>query len=177
MTASLVGVALIVVLVPQYIPPLVGEPRNEIAINCYKVITTAGTVYAVFAALVLLIDIGIRARDRFVVGVKADQIKFGKGMVEEKDKQNVFMCKCWQLPYCRKFVRERCPIYHARRSCWRERVGCMCEEQVIRNAMEGKTIPKNVLAAAAFIPKNHKLTMAQKRNRCRQCVIYNERCW
>ena len=25
--------------------------------------------------------------------------------------------KCWQLPYCRKFVRERCPIFHAGRTC------------------------------------------------------------
>jgi hypothetical protein len=50
----------------------------------------------------------------------------------------------------------------------------MCEEQVIRDAMEGKVIPKDMVAAAQFIPKNNRLTPGQKFERCKQCVIYNE---
>ena len=50
----------------------------------------------------------------------------------------------------------------------------MCEEEVIRNAMENRPIPKDAIAAARYIPVNNKITMAQKRERCRQCVIYNE---
>ena len=50
----------------------------------------------------------------------------------------------------------------------------MCEEQVIRNAMENKPIPKDALLAGKMIPVNHKLTLAQKQERCRNCVIYNE---
>ena len=50
----------------------------------------------------------------------------------------------------------------------------MCEEQVIRDAMESKVIPKDVVAAAKMIPRNNKLTATQKRARCKQCVIYNE---
>jgi hypothetical protein len=84
------------------------------------------------------------------------------------------MGKCWQLPFCRKFVREKCPIYHAKTACWKELVGCMCEESVIRNAMENKPIPKDALLAAKMIPRNNKLTEAQKKERCRNCVIYNE---
>jgi hypothetical protein len=42
---------------------------------------------------------------------------------------------CWQLPFCRESLRVRCPIYHLRRKCWRERVGCMCEEIRIREAL------------------------------------------
>ncbi|MFX8664601.1 hypothetical protein ABTM59_19190, partial [Acinetobacter baumannii] len=51
----------------------------------------------------------------------------------------------------------------------------MCEEQVIQDAMAGKIIPKDMVKAAAMIPRNNKLTMAQKMQRCRQCVIFNER--
>jgi hypothetical protein len=40
--------------------------------------------------------------------------------------------------------------------------------------MEGKVIPSDIVAAAKYIPKNAKLTPAQKAERCRQCVIYNE---
>lgn len=50
----------------------------------------------------------------------------------------------------------------------------MCEEQVIRDAMSGKVIPKDAVQAAKFIPINNKLTPSQKQERCRQCVIYNE---
>lgn len=50
----------------------------------------------------------------------------------------------------------------------------MCEESVIRNAMEGTVIPSDIVAAAKYIPRNNKLTPEQKAERCRQCVIYNE---
>jgi hypothetical protein len=107
-------------------------------------------------------------------GWKVDQMRYGKGVKEEVDRHNVFMGKCWQLPFCRKFVRERCPIYHSRRTCWRELTGCMCEEEVIRGAMENKPIPKDALMAATYIPRNMKLSVDQKRERCKSCVIYNE---
>lgn len=50
----------------------------------------------------------------------------------------------------------------------------MCEESVIRHAMEGRIIPSDAVAAAKYIPQNTKLTNEQKAERCRQCVIYNE---
>ena len=50
----------------------------------------------------------------------------------------------------------------------------MCEEEVIRGAMESRTIPKDIVAAAKYIPVNNKLTASQKMDRCKQCVIYNE---
>lgn len=50
----------------------------------------------------------------------------------------------------------------------------MCEESVIRNAMEGKLIPSDLVAASKFIPYNNKLTPNQKAERCKQCIIYNE---
>ncbi len=129
---------------------------------------------AAVAIFVIILEVTARLRLRAMQGAKAETMKYGRGLKEERDVRNVFLGKCWQLPYCRKFVRERCPIYHARRTCWKERVGCMCEESVIRNAMEGKVIPSDMVAAAKFIPKNSKLTPSQKAERCRQCVIYNE---
>ena len=45
--------------------------------------------------------------------------------------------KCWQLPFCREGIRVKCPIYHARTKCWKQRVGCMCEENVLRLPMGG----------------------------------------
>ena len=169
-----VVVAALVAGTPFYLPLIVGEVKNVVPAKAMETAQASGVVFVMIAAVILIVDVAVRIKDRSSVGMKADQLKFGKGVREELDLKVVFMGKCWQLPYCRKFVRERCPIYHAGRTCWKERVGCMCEEEVIRNALEGKTIPKDSLRTNKYIPKNNKLTLAQKAARCRQCVIYNE---
>ena len=147
---------------------------EQVAATAMNGLRLSGLILGIAAILLQLVDATFRIKNRSKYGAKGDQMKYGKGVKEEVDYQNVFMGKCWQLPFCRKFVRERCPIYHSRRTCWRERVGCMCEEEVIRGALEGKTIPRDVVAAAKFIPYNSRITPAQKAERCRQCVIYNE---
>jgi hypothetical protein len=159
---------------PLYLPAVLGGKSGELVDKSLGAMQMGGTVLGLIAVPILVFDIVTRTRERIKVGVKADQLKYGKGIKEETTKQNVFMGKCWQLPFCRKFVRERCPIYHSKRTCWKENVGCMCEEQVIRNAMENKPIPKDALLAAKMIPQNHKITLAAKQERCRNCVIYNE---
>lgn len=136
---------------------------------------SGGLVFGLIGLGALAFDIQDRIRNRIKYGSKADTIKFGKGMKEEDDVQLQFLGKCWQMAYCRKFVRERCPIYHAKRTCWKERVGCMCEEKVIANALTGGAIPKDMVAAAKYIPYNTTLPPEAKAERCRQCVIYNER--
>lgn len=136
-------------------------------------IQQGGILGLILGAAALIIAVGGTMRDRIRHGAKADAMKYGKG-VKAETIQNVLMGKCWQLPYCRKFVRERCPIFHAKRTCWKERVGCMCEESVIQNALQGSTIPKDSLTAAKYIPQNRQISLEQKKERCRQCVIYNE---
>jgi hypothetical protein len=160
---------------PLILPSMFGvQVPSQAGSEALGAIQTAGLFNGAIAIVVLVADLLVRVRLRSKQGMKADALKYGKGMTEEREIQNVFMGKCWQLPFCRKFVRERCPIYHSRRTCWKEQVGCMCEEQVIRDAMEGKVIPKDAVMAATYIPRNNKLTTAQKHERCRQCVIYNE---
>lgn len=162
------------IFAPTLFPALLGSSGTGAAGTALLGMQRAGMGAGIIAVGVLIVDSFVKVQTRFKQGIKADQLKYGKGIKEEVDRQNVFMGKCYQLPYCRKFVRERCPIYHARRSCWREKVGCMCEEEVIKGAMENRAIPKDAVAAARYIPVNNKITLGQKMERCRQCVIYNE---
>jgi hypothetical protein len=177
---ELLGAILLIVAGLLYFSPLIltsaagVQSDNRVIQTALGTVQSGGTVLGILAIGVLIVDIANRVRLRAQQGSKADQLKYGKGIKEEGDRQNVFLGKCWQLPFCRKFVREKCPIYHAKRTCWKEQVGCMCEESVIRNAMENKLVPKDEVAAASLIPYNHKLTFQQKRERCKQCVIYNE---
>ena len=134
---------------------------------------------------------------------------YGKNAKTEADQPRALigaMAKCWQLPYCREGVRKTCPIYHARTKCWKQRVGCMCEENIIRLAQAptkgdapatiemakgmgfvaiGDLIAKSEAEVrpnmptregprGVRIPTNPHLSDAQKRERCRNCIIYNE---
>ncbi|RYG74558.1 hypothetical protein EON77_11790 [bacterium] len=171
--AGHVVLALLLYFAPVWVPS-VFSGSNEATDAGVRSLASAGGMYGGLTVVLVLIEIVGRVRDRAKHGAKADTIKYGKGIKEEGDRKNVLMGNCWQLPYCRKFVREKCPIFHAKTTCWKELTGCMCEEQVIRGAMENRPIPKDQVAASAMIPRNRKLTDAQKRSRCKSCSIYNE---
>lgn len=172
--AFLVGAAALF-FAPMYLPAMANmESIQKESSDAIARVQQGGIILFLFGLVFTIVDGVTKIKARSKQGAKADSLKYGKGAATEKDYQNVLLGKCWQLPYCRKFVREKCPIYHARRTCWKERVGCMCEEKVIQNAMQGGTIPKDSLAAAKFIPYNMTIPFEVKKERCRQCVIFNE---
>lgn len=168
-----VGLALLLYFAPAWVPS-VFSGNNKAVDAGISSLASAGGLYGFLTLMLVIVEVFGRVRNRATHGAKAETIKYGKGIKEEGDRKNVLMGNCWQLPYCRKFVRERCPIFHAKTTCWKELTGCMCEEQVIRGAMENRPIPKDQVAAAAMIPRNRKLTDAQKKSRCKSCSIYNE---
>jgi len=181
----------------------------------------AGLMLAVPGGVLLIRDIFLRIvdgnrrkRDEF------SAMEYGGAVKEQAAVRPAMIgmfAKCWQLAYCRDAIRVRCPIFHHRTKCWRERVGCMCEENVIRHALdalinkeiisfekpkveksedeedeliagipgihEGQeptqeimpaVIPKHVDSKHVRIPHNPNLSAWTKRERCRNCVIYNE---
>ena len=131
-------------------------------------------------------------------------IQYGSAATKEKVPRAVLpvLSKCWQLPYCRSGVRKNCPIFLAKTKCWKERTGCMCDENILMLAMGGTEAqaPVNMTKEIGFvpigdllatdtkraniatrvgphgvrIPVNPNISDAQKRDRCRNCVIYNE---
>ncbi len=159
---------------PLWLPIIAAANDNQASALAAGGIQAGGQYLGIVALAILAIDVFQRTRNRIRYGSRADSLRYGKGVKIDDEIHNVLMGKCWQLPFCRKFVRERCPIFLARRTCWKERVGCMCEESVIQNAMQGKVISKDAIASSQYIPRNDKLPMAAKIERCRQCVIYNE---
>lgn len=172
---EIAGPLLLIVSGIAYFGPMaLGSPESQLAQAALGGVRQCGGAAGIIAVLLTVVDASTRVRNRITHGAKADSLKYGKGVKEDHDRQNVILGKCWQLPYCRKFVRELCPIFHSKRTCWKERVGCMCEEKVIQNAMAGKPISKDALTAAKFIPYNNSIPMEVKVQRCRQCVIYNE---
>jgi len=148
---------------------------------------------------------------RFMTARKGEDLAnltYGQNAVKEQVPKALIgaLAHCWQLPFCREGVRKGCPIYHARTKCWKERVGCMCEESIILLSMGGKeqskgqdmtagvgsgfvpigdlltksaeekkaNIPTRAGPRGVRIPTNPHITDQQKRQRCQNCVIYNE---
>jgi hypothetical protein len=100
-----------------------------------------GAILTIRDLILRIVDGGSRRKEEFTA------MQYGGAVEEEKVGTPILgiFAKCWQLPYCRPAIRKGCPIYHARTRCWRQRVGCMCEENVIRHAMDaliGKEIIK-----------------------------------
>lgn len=196
--------------------------RNTAALAVYNEARIAGLVFAIPGIILVIIDLVNRVR--YGSSRKKTQrsaMQFGAEVEEEEPIRPPLigaMAKCYQLPFCREFVRSHCPVFHLQKRCWRVRVGCMCEEQVIRTAMVGMAHeaararsmvpddnepvdmakrynlddplgaskpespfkplvaapPPKVVGAEVKIPRNNSVSPAQKRERCRNCIIYNE---
>jgi len=134
---------------------------------------------------------------KFVSGLEEQKLKrrylkYGQGQTAIKmDKpRNIFLGDCWNLPFCRDSIRAKCPIHLGRRGpCWRSKRGCMCDESIVLNASnadwkkemaagaESLASPasrlKGRVSAGPIVSGNQSLSMAFKKERCRQCVIYN----
>lgn len=100
-------------------------------------------------------------------------VTYGKDAKQEAQESSTIgaFAKCWQLPFCRESLRKRCPIYHAKTKCWKERVGCMCEENVIRLAMGGEEeqkpvdMTKDMSKETGFVPIGDLITKSEKEER------------
>ncbi|GIV19398.1 MAG: hypothetical protein KatS3mg023_1149 [Armatimonadota bacterium] len=150
---------------PTLLPPIVVS-FQQAGILC----VVPGIIFAV-------LDVWVRVTSGYFRELfNRANLQYGANVTRESQPTNRFLGLCWQLPFCRPSIRKSCPIYHARRACWREGVGCMCEERVILQALEGKGAPSSdPRENVRFIPYNRHLSQEEKRERCRNCIIYNYR--
>ncbi len=117
-----------------------------------------------------------------IAAINRASTKYGANVekqVQTKQKQR-FLGKCWELPYCREMIREKCPIFIRRKGpCWHYKEGCMCEERIILQAViatdwKQRAARANTEYNIAQQAAKSRLTPADKRERCRNCIIYNE---
>lgn len=122
--------------------------------------------------------------------IRRATLRYGQGVGRQIKHRNVFLGPCWNTPYCRDSIRSKCPVFVAKKGpCWKNKRGCMCEESIILQAqagdwkqrvagavgqMEAKSSPNTTLLGGSGGINHPILTMEQKKERCRQCVIYNK---
>ena len=102
-------------------------------------------------------------------GTDLTDLTYGQNATKEEVPKALIgaFAKCWQLPFCREGIRKGCPIYHARTKCWKERVGCMCEESIILMSMGGKetTRGQDMTKESGFVPIGDLLTKSAEEKR------------
>jgi hypothetical protein len=116
------------------------KAHNLPAQAIYGQFRTAAHMLVVPGVILVLRDLWLRVTDR--ASLRREEfhaMQYGGAVKEEAPPSPALIgmfARCWQLSFCRDAIRKRCPIYLARTKCWRQRVGCMCEENVIRSAMD-----------------------------------------
>jgi len=88
--------------------------------------------------------------------------------------------KCWQLSYCHEMLREVCPTYEQRKSCWRTKQGCNCDPAMIDRLVEARSTTKGLSreqrqAAGQYTRSEATTTVgARQLITCDKCPIYAE---
>ncbi len=138
-------------------------------------------LFAVPGVIGSVIDLGRRFGEAAeMAATQRATAKYGAGTVKQTSEgrqRQVFLGRCWEGPFCRDNIRVKCPIYLKKRGpCWWYKEGCMCEEKIVLQAMINSDWKKQSTAAVNALNGGPRkiLSPEAKRERCRNCVIYNE---
>jgi len=90
--------------------------------------------------------------------------------------------RCWEMPYCHESVREQCPAYKARKTCWKYGFGCMCHPRLIEavimaSAKGAKTAQERAMREGyvrSDLAADIKLSKEERTIPCSKCPIYIE---
>lgn len=189
----LAGAAALGIGVPFLHTSMGGQSGSVASATAVASFVTASIAPGVIGAGLIAWDVARRfmgaTKDR---PVEKMEMAFGAtAEAEARPMRLSLMAKCWEGPYCRELIRPHCPIFIARKACWREKRGCMCEEEIVNEAVSKSSgallgmapspefnYANPATPASRFsqsvAPRRVELTMAQKRERCRNCIIYNE---
>lgn len=142
--------------------------------------------FCIVGALCLIPGLVLVVRDcilRIWRGISVRRVlesRWGDEREREKQKKPKFYGKCWDMAYCRSFVKQVCPAFKAKKPCWRIKVGCYCDEHTILMAMAGQGEDnesyRGILHSLGLDgqSKRPKISAKAKRIRCRRCGIYAE---
>ncbi len=137
-------------------------------------------VLALLPGLVLVVRDGIL---RIWTGISVKRVLDRRWGDEEERRKKFTKAKaygsCWDMPFCREFVRRVCPAFEVKKPCWRVKCGCYCDEKTILKAMTsgGKRndhLNEIMHTLGLDQAETSKLSPSIKRARCRRCMIYSE---
>lgn len=150
---------------------------NAVYLGVVAEFTRVGLTALVPGVILLTRDIGAKVIGGIKSGRKLSQLWGDEETRLKRHAGRKLYERCWDMPFCREFVRNVCPAYRKSKPCWRIKCGCYCDEQTILNAMTADArdneLAKGFMRTLRSDPKPV-ISAKQKRARCRRCVIYSE---
>jgi hypothetical protein len=150
---------------------LAGNQALSLVVNR---LSTLGLTFLVPGVILSLWDVAYKVRNQLISQRPTGKLLWGE---EAQNKKRPMYGSCWDMTFCREFVRNYCPAYSANKPCWKVKQGCYCDEKTILQALkyqDGSGAFGQQLAYEYQAKKESMLTAAQKRARCKSCIIYNE---
>jgi len=146
-------------------------------------IVTAYTKWAGQAVLVLVVARVLLELAMYVAAgpkerpeEKAEAEKFKRvGAITAK-----LWARCWDMPFCHDAVRDTCPAYVNRKTCWKFGYGCMCNPKLIEALIRASTGGHATTRRAegeylrSDLEADVALSSAQRTIPCVKCPIYVE---
>lgn len=113
------------------------------AINLWS--RNAGMAVLALVALRVLYEIIEQIRTAAVRRQEREEQEEAEGGLKKTNKvrRSAVWSPCWKLPYCHEAVRDNCPAYKARKSCWRFGYGCNCDPSLIERLIRSGALDKS----------------------------------
>lgn len=109
-----------------------------------------------------------------------DEARRAREKLRKPPRENVF-ARCWQMPFCHDAVRELCPAFKARKSCWKFGKGCNCDPDLVETLIRSRAAGPSRQARAteaAFIRSELEADTVRRRSErtipCAKCPIFTE---
>jgi hypothetical protein len=110
--------------------------------------------------------------------LKEEEVAKGQRKAIKVPKEQIF-AKCWQLPFCHDAVRELCPDFKAKKTCWKFGRGCNCDPDLVETLISSR--PAGVRGRAsegAYLMAELEADVPKARSErtipCARCPIYTE---
>ena len=143
--------------------------------------------YSAWAGEVIIALSVLRILYEIVLYIKMGPPKPKEELAGEKfKKKGAFTLKlwarCWDMPYCHEAVRDNCPAYRARKTCWKFGYGCMCNpkliEALIRASTETAASTRQQARQAEYVRSDLEadvvISPSQRTIPCSKCAIFVE---
>ena len=137
--AGMVGVLCLFGLPALVIGQVRGMNPGEAAQVVTRWSALTGEVMIAVAGLRLLYDIYLHLtlheeRRRW----REERTERGARDRKQRPTYDKLLARCWEMPFCHEAVRELCPAFKAKRTCWRGARGCMCDPDLIETMLHSR---------------------------------------
>ncbi|NLN76299.1 MAG: hypothetical protein GX139_08310 [Armatimonadetes bacterium] len=151
--------------------------QSEHYLGIVNDIATVGLICLVPGVLLLVRDVIMRIIKRFTAPIEPPKSESESEITRKVHKPKPYEM-CWDMAVCNERSRRFCQPWKKRKPCWQLKSGCLCDQDVIRQALmeRDRAMGGDPNAGPKVADNRPKVVLSakQKRERCKSCTIWIE---